>query len=344
MIKEMRPMENNCFYYSVFTPDGHKNTVSDFEFSSEKNIILRGHSDALKQQIFAFVRDELEQKNSEYTDFCSASGSAGIYCADLDFRIADKTFTETNGKNIFVSIDDFIDISRINPNETEKILGEKKRYLSRGERFFSACRLIKADMQRLEAPYVNHRKINQFTYSLWQKISLGLRGKIGSERKRYVTCPTADGIELNMEAFDIYCDRLLVIKDRTGAVSGIIIDRLRRYALGSGYSIITCPCCLDGRVEHLIIPELGFGVFTSKYYHRDDFSYAKKTYAKKFLYRSVENVKQRMDFSMRAYINLMNEAFDALKKAEECDKKLDGLIYNHVNLPALKERITQLIF
>lgn len=337
-------MKNNCFYYSVFTTDGPKNAISDFEFIAGKNIVLSGHSDGAKQQIFAFVRDEVTRKKLEYTDFCSASGSAGVYCADLDFKIADKTFFEINENNIFISIDDFTDIGKINQNEIERILGEKKQYLSRAERFFSACRLIKADMRRLESAYINHGKINQFTYRLWQKISFGLRGKIGSEYKRYVTCPTADGIELNMEAFDLYCDRLLVIRDRTGMVSGEITDRLRRYALGSGYSVISCPCCLDDKIEHLIIPELGFGVFTSKYYHRDDFSYAKKTYAKKFLYRSVENVKQRTDFSARAYINLMNEAFDALKKAEDCDKELDELIYNHVNLPALKEKISELIF
>ena len=336
-------MINDCFYYSVPTPDGNFSLISDRNFEADKKILLDGQSPAVKQQIFGFVKNELTKRSVPYTDLCCASGSAGIFCSNLRFIITDRgaSFDDFS----LLSLSDFQNSEQINESDVNDILGEKQAHIRRAERFFSACRLIKNDTQRLESTCLNRKKTEAFTNRLWQKVTRGMNGKIGSEYRRLVTCPTADGIELNMAAFDRYCEKLIVIKDRTGAVSELITDRLRRYALGSGYGVISCPCCLDAsKTEHLIIPALSFGVFTSKHYHRDDFPHARKIYAKRFLSRSVENIKQRTEFSLKAYRSLMNEAFDSLKKVDDCDRRLDGIIYESTDFSKLNKTIADLIF
>lgn len=331
-------MKSNCFYYGVFTADGFSPLFSDSAFPSERNLIVNGQSPAVKQELFDFIKKRLEQKNIFYTDFCSASGSIGIHCKN--FKIFDgefSTFSVEKSDRIFIK-----DFQKTCTDSTE-ILAEKKKQILRAKRFLSACKNIKDELIRLETPYINHTKINGFTRRLWQKTGGTPKGKIGTEFVKSVTCLTADGSELNMEAFDIFCDKVLVISDSSGAVSDIIVDRLRRYALGAGYDVISCRCAL-GNTEHIIIPELKYGVFSSRYYHRSDFRNERKIYAKRFLFSSVDSIKFRTDFTLKAYRTMMNEVFVSLQEIEKCNKNLDSIYYGATDIEKLKSKAEQILF
>ena len=110
------------------------------------------------------------------------------------------------------------------------------------------------------------------------------------------------------------------------------------------YDVISCPCTVNAdTVEHLIIPELSFGVFTSKYYHRDDFENSRRIYAKRFMYQNAENIKLRTDFSLKAYRSLMNEAFASLEKIGECDRRLNEILYPTTDMHAVKNHASALL-
>lgn len=332
-------MKNSCFYFSVMSADGEINTIKTNEFKAEKTIKLTGNSNAVKQKLFGFIKDELNKRKTDFSELCCADDICGIHCSELNFFISDRNISDEK----IINLSDYQNKKII--SDAEENIFENQKYFNRATRFFSACRLMKKDMQRLENAYINRRKIENFCRRFWQKNTNGLIGKTGEESKRFVTCPTADGIELNMEAFDIYSEKMLVIRDRTGAVSRLIIDRLRRYALGSGYDIISCPCCIDSdEIEHIIIPALNLGIFTSRYYHRDDFPNARIIYAKRFLYHSVEDIKQRTDFTAQAYKNMMNEAFVSLEKSDKCEQKLDEIFLSATDFYSLFSDISQLIF
>ncbi|MCQ2484997.1 MAG: hypothetical protein MJ168_06650 [Clostridia bacterium] len=333
-------MKNSCFYYGVFSPDGYTSLMSDSENPSIKKYIVNGYSPAVKQELFDFIKSELEKNKYDYTDLCIADGSGGVRCDS--FQICDSFFCPDGEETLLKSFQKTDEKSQKN---AEKVLMQREKNLLRCQRFLSACNSIQNDIFRLEKPYVDDKKINRFTTRLWNRISNGLKGHVGVETVRYVTCPTADGIELNMEAFDNYCEKMLVIKDRTGTCAWEIIERIRRYALGSGYDVIRCPCTTNSEItEHIIIPELSFGIFTSKYYHRDDFENSRKIYSKRFLFHSVESIKLRTDFCLRAYRSLMNEVFSSLEEIESCDRKLDEIFYNATDMNALKNYVNLLLF
>lgn len=340
-------MKNNCFYFGVYTPDGICSLMSDSAFCCKKNYVADGDSPAVKQQLFSFIKAKLDSENISYTDLRTSSGSGGIFCPQKDFKITDSVFSEKSREKFSViSLENYQKFPLVNTrlNEAEKIKKEREKELLRAQRFLAACRIIKSDLQRLKNPYVDHTKTNRFALRIWQRISNGMNGHAGTEKRRFVTCLSPDGNELNMDAFDIYCEKMLVIRDSVGMCAEIIINRLRRYAIGSGYDVISCPCPINTEtVEHLIIPELGFGVFTSKYYHRDDFENSRIVYAKRFLLRSAEEKKQRIDFSRTAYKKLMDEAFYSLKKCEECDKKLDEIFYDFTDLDTLNFDVCALL-
>lgn len=335
---EMIILENNCFYYGTLRTDGYRSLMCNPEFDSEKTYMFDIHSFALKQQLFGFIKDELERRNIPYTDLCISDGSGGIFCKK--FKIIDSDFCEENNENyprIFSEKD--------KENNVENMLVEREKNLLRAQRYITVCNCVNDDIFRLTERYINKSKINICTSRLWRRISKGMKGQIGTEKKRYVTCLTADGVELNMEAFDIYCENILVIKDKTGVCAKLITDRIRSYALSSGYDIICCPCAVNENIiEHIIIPELQFGIFTSKYYHHAEFENCKTVYAKQFMLSNVENIKNRIDFSLKAYRNLMNEVFTSLERINKCNRIIDREYLNGFDFEQAKAEILSLLF
>ena len=314
-------MISNCFYYGVYSPKGFYSLASRPNFSAPKEYIVKGYSLSTKQKLFDCIKNELDKRGQSYIDFRADERSIGIYSSDAGFRIVDGTYEAlTYSAEIF----DFN-----NGEETEKIkecILRREEAVKRANRFLCACRCIINDMERIETADMDFGKINRYSSRLWTSTGGKLKGSIGMEHKRFVTCFTTDGVELNMEAFDIYCDNITVICDRTGACARRIVDRVRRYALSAGYDVISCLCPLniEKGAEHLIIPELGYGIFVCKHFHKADFEKCRKVSSKRFMIESEAETKRRMDFSFKAYKRLMQEVFSSLETVSLYDKELEN--------------------
>lgn len=318
-------MINRCFYYGVYSPKGFYSLASRKSFRAEKNYIVKSYSDSAKQRLFDSIKAELERKGQNGIDFCAGERSLGVFSNDAGFRIVDGTYdlSKAGAEILYLG----------NPEsnaEMQKYINERKEAEKRACRFLSACRCINNDMVRLDSSNLDLVKINRFSSRLWASAGGVLKGSIGMEHKRFVTCITPDGVELNMEAFDTYCENITVICDKTGASARRIVDRARRYALSAGYDVISCICPMniESGAEHLIIPELRYGIFTCKYFHKSDFEKCRRVSARRFLVPSEVETKKRMDFSFKAYKRLMQEAFVSLETVESCNKKLDSLSGN----------------
>ncbi len=320
-------MISNCFYYGVYSPKGYYSISPRSTFAAEKNFVVKGYSNALKQRLFDKLKLELNQRGDTYTEFCTADGCEGIYSKDAELRVIDGTYNSFDESNFTpVYLDAFAD-ERLRNSDISEQLEERTAAVSRVTRFISACRLINNDMMRLDSANIDLAKINRFSSGLWSSTGGILKGTVGTEHKRFVTCITPDGVELNMDAFDIYCDKMILIYDKTGLAARRITDRVRRYALSAGYDVISCICPMniDMGAEHLIIPELKYGIFNCKHYHRANFSNSRKVFTKRFFTSDVSEMKNRMDFSMKAYKRLMQEVFSSLERVKKCDERLDEI-------------------
>lgn len=313
-------MISSCFYYGVYSPKGFYSLASRHSFRAEKNYVVKSYSASAKQGLFNSIKTELERRGQSCIDFCADERSLGIFSREADFRIFDGTY------GLAETADEILYLGDPEPTtEMKKYINERREAEKRACRFLSACRCINNDMVRLDSANMDIVKINRFSSRLWSSAGGKLKGNIGTEHKRFVTCITPDGVELNMEAFDTYCDNITVICDKSGASSRRITDRVRRYALSAGYDVISCICPLniDGGAEHLIIPELRYGIFTCKYYHKCDFEKCRRVSARRFLIPSEAETKQRMDFSFKAYKRLMQEVFSSLETVRQCDIKIE---------------------
>lgn len=323
-------MDNSCFYYGVQTACGVRSGIFDSDIC-ENIFVISGGSSELKEKIFLLVSQELYGKNIENELLFSWEKCFGIFCDEKNFLIADENFLskkEIEKSEKIFNLDEIFS-EKISLDLLHICLGSRRKKLERCQRFLSAANSIWDDMLRIDLQSTDVGKVIEYSSRLWKRCGGTLRGGVGTETKNFVSCVTSDGVELNMKAFD-GCERLAVIADKTGAVSSLIVDRLRRYALGSGYDVVSCVCSLDSEtVEHIIIPELKFGVFSSKYYHRIAPKKERKVYAERFHSKDRELVKNRINFSAKAYRSLMNEAFESLKEAELEERRLD-LIYGIV--------------
>lgn len=321
-------MTSNCFYYGVYSPKGYYSLASRPTFSAGKNFVVKGYCPSVKQKFFNEIKAELDKRGYSYIDFCADSKSDGVFSKDADLRVIDGTYCTFDETEFSV-----ICLDDCEADEVETCLKVRDEAVQRTKRFLSACRCINNDMSRLEAANIDLAKINRFSSRLWSSTGGSLTGAVGTEHKRFVTCFTSDGVELNMEAFDIYCENVTVLCDKTGACARRIVDRVRRYALSAGYDVISCLCPLnvDSGAEHIIIPELKYGIFVNKHFHKADFSGCRKVFAGRFMAAGSAENRNRMDFSFKAYKRLMQEVFASLETVEFCDSELDKITNKNNN-------------
>lgn len=326
-------MDNSCFYYGANTADGVHSGIFEPE-KIEKILVVKGGSPELKDKIFIELSEEFVQKSIQNKMLFSFENCCGIYCAEEKILIADeKILKEKQIENAEKIIDLNELFSETIPQELLHIYEkEYDKKIKRSGRFLSAADSVKKDAMRIDAKSVNIGSVVNYSSKLWKKLGAEMQGSIGTETRKFVSCITPDGAELNMKAFDA-CERLAVIVDKTGAVSTMIIDRLRRYALGSGYDVVSCICSLDGKtVEHIIVPELSFGAFSSEHYHRILPKKERRVFASRFHTTDSELYKNRINFSLKAYRSLMNEAFESLIGAQTEERKINYIFGNIVDV------------
>ena len=311
-------MTADCFYYGTYTPKGYVSLATRPCFSAGRSFAVIEYRASVKQRFFDAVKTQLIKSGYDCTDFRTDTGSGGVFSRDAELRIVDGTYCGFD-KNAFTEIR-FGDV-----NGAEQLIAKRSQAAERAVRFLSACRCINNDMVRLDMPCIDLAKINRYSSRLWSQTGGRLRGYIGTEHKRFITCITSDGIEVNTAAFES-CERVTVISDRTGACARLVTDRVRRYALSAGYDVFSCLCPMNTEcgAEHIIIPELHYGIFVNKYYHKADIQPCRQTFSGRFLTDGADN-KKRMDFSFKAYKRLMQEVFASLEAVEYCDSELDKI-------------------
>lgn len=321
-------MDNSCFYYGVHTANGNRLGFFDGEHI-KKIIAVCGGSALLTEKFFVLLSAKLFENGVKNELLFSWKSVSALYCPEQKILVADWNFLSEKQKEkseIIIDLDS--KISEKNFENFKVIRTELCEKEKRCQRFLSAADCLKKDMLRLDLQSVDRSKLAIYSAKLWERFGGKMKGCIGTERREYATSITSDGVELNEKIFK-QCERLTVIADKTGAVSMLIADRLRRYALSSGYDVISCVCSLnDERIEHVVIPELSFGIFSCEHYHRIAPQKVRKVYAARFHTKEAALVKNRLGFSLKACRSLMDEAFSALSQADILEQRLNTAFEN----------------
>lgn len=169
------------------------------------------------------------------------------------------------------------------------------------------------------------------------------KNKKPSEWVRFLGGITPEGMIFYGNTIDDMDCRKVIISDKYGAVSGIIMSVLRDAALDNGYEIITLKNEIlpHDMIDHVIIPELSIA-FCRENGQNKFLSDERRIHARRFIDSGeLAANRQKLAFNRRVAKELLQSACDNLKKAKAVHDQMeryyiDIMDFEAMNLYALK--------
>ncbi|MBQ8337683.1 MAG: hypothetical protein IJY33_00900 [Oscillospiraceae bacterium] len=313
------------FFMSASTPNGF---VSHFpSIDCAQRYLLKGPSGSGKSTLIKRAVSTLSSDGACELIHCSADKDS------LDAAILDKTgvcFIDATPphtlepalplvKDKVISLYDFFDSEIISAKKDEiiKAADEEELLLQKYTAFIKAAGMLLSSNERLYSRFINREKLSNFLSRLCSR-EIKKRGGKGKLKLRYLSTISENGVFMFTDTAKKMCSRLYAIDDISGAVSGIILEGLCKFALSAGYTVYCCLCPLSdsGRIDHVLIPELSLGFMTSNKFHPIDDKDIKKIHTSRFYDREkLYDYSTRTSFQLKAAREMLKEAaaFNAKK-------------------------------
>lgn len=228
--------------------------------------------------------------------------------------------------------------------EVIRLFTENASQHARAVRFLQAAESLSRDIRRLALQNTDTEKIERYASRFAARRFGAPRGTIGTEKKRFLSAVTPDGVYIHRNTADTLCDELVVIDDPYGAVSAVLLGALRRYALGAGLDVIAClhPLHPDAGPQHLLLPQIRLGIVTANtFQHWEGTS---TVHASRFIdTAALRSHRSRITFSRRTEKELLEEAVAASHNALTVHDALEAhyrRAMDYTAVDALAERVT----
>lgn len=321
--------EKTTFFLGANTPTGFHSLFGELynPYDGWRCYILKGGPGTGKSTLMKRVCDKCDEKGLSYEVVRCTSDPNSLDAVRIEEKkvcIADGTAPHILNPVFPGAVDTVVDLSTC---WNRKILMEKKEEIiklsmensamhKKCVRYLQAAESLGRDTKRLALSCVDADKVERFASRLASRKFGTPKGKIGTESERFLSAVSPDGIFIHRNTIENGYKDILVVDDPYGAVSGILVGALRRYALGNGLDVISCPCHLwpDEGPEHILVPEIGFAVLTDNAFHR--FEGTEAVRASRFTDSDLLRThKSRIAFSRRTERELIDEAASAMQEA-----------------------------
>ncbi len=159
------------------------------------------------------------------------------------------------------------------------------------------------------------------------------------EWMRFIAGITPNGVITFPETILSSCERVVIISDKYGACSNIVMNEVRSYCLINGYEILTVknPFLPSVITDHVIIPELSLAFATespAQVFKTD----TRRIHARRFTSsRLLHNSSQRLKLNRKVADSLLRAATDSLTQAKNAHDKLEAYYINAMDFNALGE-------
>ena len=191
--------------------------------------------------------------------------------------------------------------------------------------FLAAAKSVTDDANRFVFASLRAEKLQKFAGKLAQS-SLGtVSDKEGKESHRFLSALTPEGGIIFGETFNALCEKHTVLEDDHGVAASLLLTMIKEEALERGHDCIVCPCPTEPhRVEHLLIPSLSLGFFTSNAFHPYEGEPDVVVDCARFCDADVlRRHKNRIAFDRRAAREMLNEAVEKLRNAKQIHDELE---------------------
>ncbi|MBQ8203827.1 MAG: hypothetical protein IJZ75_06065 [Clostridia bacterium] len=217
------------------------------------------------------------------------------------------------------------DILRHNKERICEIVDKNKSLHKLASKYLYACGELIRDNLKLSKGITDREKVLKFTQNLCKKYIPAKSGE-GSEWMRFVGGVTPVGVVSYLDNLSKFYKKKIIIEDKYGGASGLMMEKIREHAIESGYEIITLknPFLPSELTDHILIPQLSLMFATENEYnhiksderriHNRRFCEvsAKKQYRGRFLFNS--SVARQLLVSACETLGLAKKEHDRLER------------------------------
>ena len=192
--------------------------------------------------------------------------------------------------------------------------------------FLRVASLFERENARIISRAVDTEKLDNYVTRLAARAIPERVSPEGTTSYRFLTGITPDGVIVKRDTLRMLAPDTVIIEDEYSVVSEYIVSALHTRAVKKGYDTVLCRCPLfpDEKAEHLIIPSLGFGLFTENTSHRAGELTGRTVHASRFIDDAYsDTARERLRFNSRAKKELMNEAVKKLSMAKAIHNELE---------------------
>ena len=191
--------------------------------------------------------------------------------------------------------------------------------------FLAAAKSLRDDADRFVYASLRAEKLKKFVAGLTQRRFGCVSDRSGRQTRRFLSALTPEGGILFGESFRALCETHVVLEDEHGVVSSLLLASVETAALECGHDCIACPCpTAPQRTEHLMIPSLSLGFFTSNAFHPYEGEPDTAVECRRFCDPDVlRRHKNRIAFDRRAAGEMLDEAVGKLANAKKLHDELE---------------------
>lgn len=329
------------FFMSAITPKGFVSNLKDLDNPEiyRKCYLVKGGAGSGKSTLIKSAAAILGSDNApcEFIH-CSLDPSSldGAIFHRSGITFADATaphIIEPRFPSVFeevVSLYECFD-EKILLNYKSEIIREtehKKTLLNRIESYVRAAGMLLSSNEEISSRCLNSEKLSNYITRLCMREFKKQSGKKGRAHNRYLSTLTSNGIVVFSDTALKLCNKIYTVNDENGAVSGIIMDAVGRMAVSAGYDIYLCRCPMssNGRIDHILIPELSLGFLTSNKFHPIEIENAKIIRSARFINKEKQNEYAfRLNFQRKAAKELLKEGAQLVGECLKTHKGIEGL-------------------
>lgn len=184
--------------------------------------------------------------------------------------------------------------------------------------YLSTCGELIDDNILLSASCTNRTRVLSYADFLKRKYIPRRGAGEGMEWIRFIEGITPCGVITYNDTVTEYYNKKIIIDDKYGAVSNIILEAIRSDALNKGYEIITIrnPWLPSKLIDHILIPELSLCFVTENEYVHFNCN-DRRIHSRRFIDASrIRTLRSRMLFNRRITKELISSAVSTLSKAK----------------------------
>ena len=310
------------FFLSSNSPQGYLSCFDNLYDAKDgwKAYILLGGIDSVKSRMLEKIGHTMESagKKTEYIHSCfDASEVSAVSFPDLRVCVIDGAppnqcvWDYPGVAESVVNFGDFICEEKLSAHRDNIILFSARINASseRAYRFLSAAASLLSDSCRLALECTDLSKLESYASHI-ARHEFPLQSRQGRESMRFISAVTPDGVKNLFGSVTSAYKHICEIDDDFG-VGKLFLNKLRCYALSSGYDVISCFCPMSpvGRPEHLLIPSLSLAFVTTGHNHPFGGEGNRHIHIRRFIDKEALKLKRpRISFNRKASHELIDQA------------------------------------